>query len=188
MKQKIQEMLLQNFSYNEIVKKIGCKKSTISYHAKKLGLDKKPKNQKEYDWDLISKYYNSGKSFKETQKYFGFSNGAWDGAIKNNKIIPRIREIISLEDLLVENRKQTNRGYLKARLLKEGLLENKCYGINCNITDSWLGKPLVLQLEHINGHNKDNRIENLCLLCPNCHSQTPTFAGKSCNKNKFIAS
>jgi len=56
-----------------------------------------------------------------------------------------------------------------------GLLEYKCSicGIN-----TWLNKPLTLQLDHINGDNRDNRIEILRLLCPNCHSQTDNFCGK----------
>lgn len=44
---------------------------------------------------------------------------------------------------------------------------------------SWNGQPLVLQLEHKNGINNDNRLENLAFICPNCHSQTPTYAGRN---------
>ena len=43
----------------------------------------------------------------------------------------------------------------------------------------WLDEPITLQLDHINGINNDHRIENLRILCPNCHSQTSTYAGKN---------
>jgi len=69
-----------------------------------------------------------------------------------------------------------NRLSLKRRLIEESLLEKQCY--ECGITSKWNGKPLCLQLDHINGIANDNRVENLRLLCPNCHSQTETFAGK----------
>ena len=65
---------------------------------------------------------------------------------------------------------------LKKRILRAGLLKNECY--ICGLKE-WLNKPIVLQLDHINGNNKDNRIENLRLLCPNCHSQTSTWCGKN---------
>ena len=70
-----------------------------------------------------------------------------------------------------------SRWNLKRRLIKEGLLENKCEV--CNQPPMWNGATLVLVLDHKNGKNNDHRLENLRLLCPNCHSQTPTFAGRA---------
>lgn len=52
----------------------------------------------------------------------------------------------------------------------------------CNMPPEWNGKYLSLQVDHINGINNDNRPENVRLLCPNCHSQTDTFAGKKHKK------
>lgn len=48
----------------------------------------------------------------------------------------------------------------------------------CDNAGQWQGRPLTLQLDHANGRYDDNRLENLRWLCPNCHSQTPTFAGR----------
>jgi len=64
---------------------------------------------------------------------------------------------------------------LKLRLIREGLLQRKCY--RCGINE-WFGKQLSLELEHKNGDRHDNRIENLEILCPNCHSLTSTYRGK----------
>lgn len=57
------------------------------------------------------------------------------------------------------------------------LLENKYECESCRISE-WNGEHLTLELEHINGNRRDNRIENLSLLCPNCHSQTKTWRRK----------
>ena len=81
----------------------------------------------------------------------------------------------SLEEILVENSSYANISRLKQRLINEGKMEYKCQ--KCGISE-WLGNPLTLQLDHINGVNNDHRLTNLRFLCPNCHSQTDTYAGK----------
>ena len=88
----------------------------------------------------------------------------------------QLKPVRPLSEVLVEH-SDFHRTCLKKRLLKEGMLENKCY--ECGMLPEWNGKPLVMILDHINGVNNDNRIENLRLLCPNCNSQTDTFAGRA---------
>jgi len=81
-----------------------------------------------------------------------------------------------LSEILIINSKCKNNTDLKNRLIKENLLIYEC--LICKIS-KWLNADLTLQLDHINGINTDNRLENLRLLCPNCHSQTNTYAGKN---------
>lgn len=82
---------------------------------------------------------------------------------------------VPIEDLLVEN-SEASSNRLKTRLLKLGILENICS--KCGQLPEWCGEPLTLQLDHINGISSDNRIENLRILCPHCHTQTETWGGK----------
>ena len=83
------------------------------------------------------------------------------------------------EEMFVSN-SITRRKDLKRRLIRDKLIPFQCR--DCGITHLWNNKPIVLQLEHINGVCNDNRLENLCFLCPNCHSQTDTFAGKKAGR------
>lgn len=80
----------------------------------------------------------------------------------------------ALPEILVNGSRATS-AYLRKRLLKAELLKNQCS--MCPQGPYWNGKPLTLQLDHINGDSSDNRIENLRIVCPNCHTQTKTFTG-----------
>ncbi len=81
-----------------------------------------------------------------------------------------------LEEVLVEN-STYDRGSLKRRLAREGLLKERC--AVCGSNPTWQGQPLILVLDHVNGIHNDHRLENLRLLCPNCNSQTATFSGRN---------
>ena len=81
-----------------------------------------------------------------------------------------------LSKVLVEHSTYINSNNLRKRLLKEGIKEYKCEC--CNRTE-WLGKPIKLELHHINGIKDDLRIENLQILCPNCHAYTDNYRGKN---------
>ena len=82
---------------------------------------------------------------------------------------------IPLEEVLVDG-STYGTSQLRKRLIATGILPDECSV--CGIRE-WLGKVLVLHLDHINGRNNDNRLCNLRLLCPNCHSQTDTYCGKN---------
>jgi hypothetical protein len=68
---------------------------------------------------------------------------------------------------------------LKKRLFAEGMKAKKCE--RC-LNVEWLGQQIPLELDHINGDPTDNRIENLQILCPNCHALTGTYRGKKLAK------
>jgi Zn finger protein HypA/HybF involved in hydrogenase expression len=121
-------------------------------------------------------YSQSGNAYKFTKKYLDsigvnynvFTKKTWSNAELSNEEVFKI------------NNPFDNKA-LKTKILKHKLLVYEC--AECNNTGEWNGKILSLHLDHINGDNKDNRLENLRFLCPNCHSQTPTYAGKN---NKML--
>lgn len=89
----------------------------------------------------------------------------------NKKGIP----LKKLSQVLVEN-STGNSHKLKLRLIKEGVKEEKCEV--CGNTE-WMGEPIPLDLHHINGNHFDNRLENLIIVCPNCHRLTDTHGNKN---------
>lgn len=116
------------------------------------------------------KYYISEYKIDVTH----FTGQSWNKG-ENYKNISKKKPI---EFFLTANSNH-NTSHLKNRLFKEGLKEKKCEETNCFLKEEWLGKQISLELEHINGNKFDNRLENLKILCPNCHSQTSTYRGRS---------
>lgn len=81
----------------------------------------------------------------------------------------------------LQNNKPINSYRLKNRLIKEKYFQSICS--NCS-NDTWLNAPIPLELDHIDGDTNNNDINNLRLLCPNCHALTPTYRGKNQSRSK----
>jgi hypothetical protein len=183
MRKTILKLITEGLSYREISHKLGCSKSTISYHASKGGLPKSIRRK--INWPIIRTYYESGKSIRECLKHFAIFYKSWAAAVQRGDIVlrPYAQERKPLTMLLVK-KKVISDHHLKKRLIVEGLLKQECY--KCKIT-SWCGLPLTLQLDHVDGDGTNNELINLRLLCPNCHTQTPTYGSKSPKwKNSFF--
>lgn len=112
-----------------------------------------------------------------------FLGQGWNLGNASGTLVRRRRH---LSEILVEHSDYESTSRLKSRLLRGGLLLDRC--AVCGLEPRWNGRPLVLRLDHINGVRTDNRIENLRLVCPNCDSQLPTFAGRNARKGKRAAS
>ncbi len=174
--------LAEGDTVGAIARSLGISAAAVSYHRRKLGLPPSAKYAPRGDWEEIQAYYDAGHSVSECQERFRFSRRSWNKAVQRGDITPRPQGM-PIEALLTEGTVR-NRGHVKLRLVGSGLKENRCE--ECGITE-WLGEPLPMNLHHVNGRNDDNRLENLRLLCANCHSQTPNYARRSAPRDRVAA-
>jgi hypothetical protein len=173
-RQAVAELLAQGLSGAEIARRLGVSEPTVCFHLRLLGVAPAVEFAKRYDWESIRAHYEAGHSMTQCMATFGFSRNAWWDAIRRGVIAPRPR-LEPIETLLSRGRRRS-RFHIKARLIEAGLKEPRCE--QCGMSD-WRGKPLALELHHVNGDGHDNTLENLLLLCPNCHSQTDTWGGRN---------
>jgi biotin operon repressor len=175
----VARLIDSGYSQAEVGRKLGLSKATVSYHARRLGIPADDRASRRYDWAEVQRAYDAGLSVRECARQFGFCLESWSAAVKRGAVTPRPRAM-PIETLLVPDRQQTNRSHLKQRLLDAGFKENRCE--RCGLTE-WQGEPLTMSLHHLNGRGKDNRLENIQFLCPNCHAQTDNWGGRGVKRN-----
>ena len=137
-----------------------------------------PLIKESYSWSEVARKlnvsFNTGtqthikkRSIDFNLDFSHFTGRAWN---KGMTFIPKPNE-----EYFIKNG-NINSNRVRIQLFKRGLKEKRCE--KCGLTE-WNNQPIPLEVDHINGIYNDNRIENLRILCPNCHAQTPTYKSKN---------
>ena len=197
-KHDILRLRSEGLSYSEICKRLGCNKSIVAFYCSgryllnNVDTEKQKQEYEELICKVITKCNNINQickalGKKPTNTNYNFIKNIikkydinishfTSEPLKKCKHKPYTKEEIFTKNSKIKTSKLLN------YILKYNLKEYKCE--NCKNTE-WMNKKIPLQTHHINGNNTDNRIENLQLLCPNCHAQTDNYCGKS-KKQKTI--
>lgn len=184
-------------SLREIANKYGVSDTPVRRAIEKLGIVRTaqplPKSRKSYSIDDLKIAVSKSHSYSEVCRNLnivgrGDNIGNVRKTIEDNNICTdhfqnkgkkETSKKIDTKDLLKENINHSSSD-IKQRLINENMKPHKCE--ICGKTE-WNGKPIPLELHHINGNHSDNRLENLQILCPNCHAQTDNYRGRGTIKN-----
>ena len=161
----VHRLLDQGLTRAETAERLGVSRPTVSYHARRLGLQIDARCARRYDWDEVQAYHDAGHSARECAAAFGFSLQSWHAARLRGDLRTR-SPAMPLDELLVRDRYRSRQN-IKRRLLAAGIKQPRCE--RC-LAETWEGRSIPLDLHHANGVRDDNRLENLFLLCPNCHA------------------
>jgi DNA-binding CsgD family transcriptional regulator len=176
-RERVRRLLASGKTRAEVATTLGLARSTVTYHAARLGEDIDTRCGRRYDWREIRRFYEDGHSARECRARFGFNMRSWHDAIQRGVIVARPPRI-PLDQLLIAGPRR-NRGHLKHRLFDAGIKNRRCE--SCGLSE-WRNRPIPLALHHVNGERHDNRLENLQILCANCHGQTDNWAGRNLHK------
>ncbi len=155
---ELQQLLDESNGYSDVLRKVGMNPKGNNPQTLKRIIE-------EYNLDATKMNNNRKELFRKA-------------AYETHK-----KTIIPISEIIVDNK---HPNYSSFKLLKR-LIEEKYKQYKCEIcgTSEWMGKPLSLQLHHLDGNHTNNLLENLIVLCPNCHSQTDNFSGKNIKKIKL---
>lgn len=131
-------------------------------------------------------YKSQGNNYKTIQKYikeFNIDISHFQTHAMVAKQVGFRNRKYTLEDILVENFEGfVSNNILKPKLYKADLKQPICE--LCGQDENWITGKICMILDHINGNNRDNRIENLRIVCPNCDTTLPTFKGRNSKKGR----
>ena len=181
MKQRILKLRSAGKTYAEISNELGCSKSLISFHCN----DSVRKRAAEYQQNK-----RTGKEFARLKSKLPPKTCDNCGCDIKPKATNRFCSIRCQHDLQFKTmyREWINDvfiGRLGKSFLKRAVAYRDGYKCSvCGIKD-WNQKPITFEVEHINGNSEDNSPDNLCLICPNCHSQTDTYKGKNKGSGRY---
>ena len=194
---RLVELINQDISYMEISKIFNCSKSTVKYWVKKHGL---AKENDPIEYAKLAELVSEGLSEREMSRRLNCSRGKvayWMQRLGFTKVNLNCKckyckkELARRQGKFCNSQCQNdfslmsliNSGSYSAQTAKRYLkrLDYRC--AVCK-NDTWMGKPLDLELDHIDGNSTNNDLKNLRLICPNCHSQTHTYKNKNKGKGR----
>lgn len=192
-KEEILKLRKEGLTYGEIVKKLNVTKSIVAYYCNENRFDEnkdkiKEKSKLEYE-QIIINFIKDSNNINQVCKKLNIrpTNVNY---LKINKIIDKYNlnidhfcldltknnKLYTFDEIFCKNSLYKSYSLLKNKLIKLKIKEHKCE--KCNNAE-WLNEPIPLELHHIDGIKTNLEIDNLQLLCPNCHAQTDNYTGKN---------
>lgn len=188
-KEILENAILRRLSTREIANELGYGQTTIRYWLEKYQLETdkaKVNNSRFWDKEALQKATEGAVTRSEILERLGKrASGSVYKTLSNMAMLHGIELPVNTgpgrqgkfkrstpAEIFTEDSK-AGRNVLLKHMLNTFNIEYKC--VKCENNGYWLGEEITLEIDHVNGNHRDNRIENLRLLCPNCHSQTETF-------------